>query len=219
MERHDPVDVTDFVGPSGNATDKYGARNPLTRMLLTRFLREIDELIRAAEPSSILDVGCGEGVVTKRLAGVAGAPTIGVDVGNDRMREQWRHRQGGQLSFRGASAYDLPFRDGSVDCVCAFEVLEHLERPWDALTEMSRVARRTLVLSVPREPVWRLVHLLAGRDFKNLGNTPGHLNHWSTKSFERLVSEVGRVTSVRTPFPWTIVVVVVDRLLAESSAT
>ncbi len=206
MARHEPIDVTDFVGPSGNATDKYGTQNPLTRKLLIRFLREIEGSIRAAGPRSILDVGCGEGTVTARLATTARAPTIGVDLGDEGMREQWRLREGEQLSFRAASAYDLPFPDGSFDCVCALEVLEHLERPHDALAEISRVAKRTLLLSVPREPVWRLVHLMAGRDVRSLGNTPGHTNHWSSKSFQRLVSDFGRVTNVRTPFPWTVVV-------------
>jgi hypothetical protein len=52
--------TSDFVGPSGNATDKYGRKNPLTRWLLSRFLLEIDACPIAA-PGLILDVGCGEG--------------------------------------------------------------------------------------------------------------------------------------------------------------
>ena len=111
------------------------------------------------------------------------------------------------LTFQAASAYDLPFDDGSFDCVCALEVLEHLERPRDALTEMARVARKALLLSVPREPVWRVAHLLAGRDVRQLGNTPGHVNHWSARAFRDFVSEYGSVLEIERPFPWTIVVV------------
>jgi ubiquinone/menaquinone biosynthesis C-methylase UbiE len=202
-----PAETDDFVGPSGNATDKYGSRNPLTRVLLTRFLRELDTSIRDLGPASILDVGCGEGVVTERLATVAAAPTIGVDIGDERLQEQWRRREGRHLSFRPASAYALPFPDRSFDCVCAIEVLEHLERPQEALAELSRVTQRALLLSVPREPVWRIVHVLAGRDVRSLGNTPGHINHWSTRAFERLVGQFGRVVDVRKPFPWTVLVV------------
>jgi ubiquinone/menaquinone biosynthesis C-methylase UbiE len=197
----------DFVGPTGNATDKYGARNPLARALLNRFLREIDESIRVAEPASILDVGCGEGVVTQRLATVAQAPTVGVDLGNEQLQQEWRRRENDSISFRTASAYDLPFDDGSFDCVCAIEVLEHLERPRDALAELARVARRTLLVSVPREPLWRVLHLMSGRDVRQLGNTHGHINHWSSGNFERLVSEFGQVTRVRRPLPWTLALV------------
>ena len=207
--------LSDFVGPSGNASDKYGSRNPLTRLLLRRFLAEIDSSLRELEPGSILDVGCGEGVVTERMARLTSAHTVGVDLGDENLRAQWGRREAPGLSFRPASAYDLPFEARAFDCVCALEVLEHLERPRDALSELTRVARGALLLSVPREPLWRIAHVLAGRDLRSLGNTPGHVNHWSPEDFERLVSEFGNVISVRKPFPWTVVVATPSGALGE----
>ena len=197
-------DAADFVGPAGNATDKYRSGNALTRALLQRFLREIDEGVDLVGPTSILDVGCGEGVVTERLAHRTGAPTIGVDLGDEALRDEWRTRERESLTFRAASAYDLPYADGSFDLVCALEVLEHLERPRTALAEIGRVARRAVLVSVPREPLWRLSHLLAGRDVRSLGNTPGHVNHWSAHGFARLVAEFGSARWARRPFPWTV---------------
>ena len=197
----------DFVGPRGNATDKYSSTNPVTRALLARFLREIDASVEALRPSSILDVGCGEGVVTERIARLTGVTTVGVDLGVPALEAQWRRREAGLLSFDGASAYELPFEDGSFDCVCALEVLEHLERPGEALAEMARVAGRFLLLSVPREPLWRISHVLAGRDVRAFGNTPGHINHWSARRFRQLVSRYGRVRRLERPFPWTVVTV------------
>lgn len=205
-ERHTTFEVTDFVGPTGNATEKYAARNPLTRALLERFLREIDAAVLAASPSSILDVGCGEGVVAERLGRVSGASVVGVDLGDDVMSAEWARRESERVTFQAASAYELPFDDDSFDCACAIEVLEHLERPRDALAEMSRVARRTLLFSVPREPLWRALHLLAGRDVRDLGNTPGHINHWSSRDFRRLVSRYGEIRSMGRPYPWTVIV-------------
>ena len=207
METTGQPNRSDFVGPVGNATEKYAGGSPLTRWLLARFLREIDAAVERARPASILDVRCGEGVVTARLARMTGAPTVGVDLGDERLAAEWRGLEGGNLSFRAASAYELPFEDGSFDLVCALEVLEHLERPRDALREMARVARRTLLLSVPREPLWRISHVLAGRDVRRLGDTPGHVNHWSSRTFRLLVSELGDVSRLRKPFPWTIAVV------------
>ena len=204
-ERHTVPQATDFAGPTGNATEKYTAGNPVTRVLLRRFLASIDTAIVTLRPDSILDVGCGEGIVTERLATVSGAATIGVDLDTEALTGHWRRRASDRVSFEPASAYALPFEDQSFDCVCALEVLEHLERPRDALAELARVARRALLLSVPREPLWRAVHLLAGRDVRELGNTPGHVNHWSSAAFAELVSEYATVTQVRRPFPWTIV--------------
>ena len=84
-------------------------------------------------------------------------------------------------------------------------MLEHLERPRDALAELARVARGAVLVSVPREPLWRLSHLLALRDVRRLGNTPGHVNHWSSREFRRLAGEHGDVVSFKRPFPWLII--------------
>ena len=197
----------DFLGPIGNASAKYEASNPVVRQLLNRFLRHVDEAAAELRPTSVLDVGCGEGVVTERLAhGLSHATVLGVDADEAHLKKEWDARSAPNLSFTTGSAYDLPYEDGSFDLVCAIEVLEHVERPRDALAEMSRVAGRALLLSVPNEPSWRISHLLAGRNVRALGNTPGHINHWSKRSFAELVSGYGRVESAASVFPWTLVV-------------
>ena len=174
------------------------------RWLIARFLQEIDAAVLATAPGSILDVGCGEGIVTERMAAVSGAATVGVDLGTEGLHGEWRRREGERLSFRPGSAYDLPFEDGSFDLVCALEVLEHLERPRAALAELARVSRVSVLVSVPREPLWRISHLLALRDVQSLGNTPGHVNHWSSGRFQQLVREYGEVVSFERPFPWLV---------------
>ena len=214
---HTSPDGTDFVGPTGNATEKYAARNPVTQVLLRRFLAGVDAAVLGLRPETILDVGCGEGIVTRRLGQMSGAPIVGVDLDTVALSASWRRQAGDGVSFLPASAYELPFEDRSFDCVCALEVLEHLERPREALGELARVARRALLLSVPREPLWRAVHLLAGRDVRELGNTPGHINHWSSRAFADFVSEYATVTRVRRPFPWTVVVAKPVRVTSGSS--
>jgi ubiquinone/menaquinone biosynthesis C-methylase UbiE len=201
------VTESDFVGPIGNASPKYEASNPVVRHLLDRFLRRVDEAAASLAPASVLDVGCGEGVVTERLAQLL-APTgvLGVDAHEAHLSEEWRGRRAPNLSFATGSAYELPFADGSFDLVCAVEVLEHLERPRDALAEMRRVARRALLLSVPNEPSWRISHMLAGKNVRALGNTPGHINHWSKGAFAEVVSGYGRLEKAEGVFPWTLVV-------------
>jgi ubiquinone/menaquinone biosynthesis C-methylase UbiE len=197
----------DFLGPIGNATAKYEASNPVVRQLLNRFLRRVDEAAANLRPDSVLDVGCGEGVVTERLAQrLAPAKVLGVDADETHLKTEWDRRSASNLSFATGSAYDLPFADQSFDLVCCIEVLEHLERPADALAEMSRVAGRALLLSVPNEPVWRISHLLAGRNVRRLGDTPGHINHWSKRAFAELVSEYGRLEKADGVFPWTLAV-------------
>jgi len=197
----------DFLGPIGNASAKYEASNPVLRHLLSRFLRRVDQAASSLSPASVLDVGCGEGIVTERLARLlAPAQVLGVDAGEAHLAEEWSSRSAGNLSFATGSAYDLPFEQGSFDLVCCIEVLEHLERPRDALAEMRRVAGRALLLSVPNEPSWRISHFLAGRNVRSLGNTPGHINHWSRRAFAELASDYGRLEKIESVFPWTLAV-------------
>ena len=85
------------------------------------------------------------------------------------------------------------------------EVLEHVPDPRAVLGEMARVASSWILASVPREPLWRGLNLARGAYLRSLGNTPGHLNHWSTASFVKFVSRVATVRAVEKPFPWTIV--------------
>nr|WP_256444588.1 methyltransferase domain-containing protein [Aquihabitans sp. G128] len=99
----------------------------------------------------------------------------------------------------------LPFEADTFDLVLAIEVLEHVPYPELALSELHRVARRDVVVSVPREPIWSAANLARGKYLKDLGNTPGHINHWSKKGFAELVGRRFDVRAVHSPFPWTMV--------------
>ena len=64
----------------------------------------------------------------------------------------------------------------------AIEVLEHVPDPERTVSEMARVAKRWVLVSVPREPLWRGLNMARGAYIKDLGNTPGHINHWSKRT-------------------------------------
>jgi ubiquinone/menaquinone biosynthesis C-methylase UbiE len=106
------------------------------------------------------------------------------------------------------SAYELTYKDNSLDIVFLLEVLEHLDYPDKALAEIQRVLKPggVLILGVPREYLWCALNFARGKYWKSLGNTPGHLNHWSTFMLKRFVTKhFGPVRDQRTPLPWTIV--------------
>lgn len=204
--------TADLRGPAGNTYDKYGTRNPVARYLVRRFLAEFDAAVGELAPKTVLDVGCGEGVVTERIArAFPDAEVVGVDVADVGLLAEWGRRAAPNLTFGAASAYALPYADRSFDVVCGLELLEHLERPGDGLSELARVAAQALVVSVPREPLWRALNLLSGRYVRALGNTPGHVNHWSAAAFRGFVAPAGDIRRVRTPLPWTLITVAVER--------
>jgi 2-polyprenyl-3-methyl-5-hydroxy-6-metoxy-1,4-benzoquinol methylase len=197
--------------PTGNTYDKYGSTNPLVKRLMRGFHDSLDELWELARPESILDVGCGEGVLTCEWAErLDGGRIVGIDLDDPKLKSEWDRRTRPNLEFRAEEATSLSFGDDEFDMATAIEVLEHVPEPEATLAEMARVARRHLLVSVPREPMWRMLNMARGAYLRDLGNTPGHLNHWSKVGFHSLLTRYGTVQEVRTPFPWTMLLVGLD---------
>jgi 2-polyprenyl-3-methyl-5-hydroxy-6-metoxy-1,4-benzoquinol methylase len=193
---------------TGNTYDKYGSTNPLVRRLMAGFERDLDGLLALADPRSVLDVGCGEGVLAHRWAQrFEGRRVVGIDLEEPSIQAGWASRRAPNLEYRVMRAENLPFADGEFDLSSAIEVLEHVPDPAHTLAEMARCAGRHLLVSVPREPLWRTLNMARGAYLRDLGNTPGHLNHWSRRSFVALLSRYGTVAEVRSPFPWTMLLV------------
>jgi len=206
--------------PTGNTFDKYGSKNPVVKRLMSGFHGTLDELWSRAAPSSVLDVGCGEGVLTVEWAerlgdtqGGADVPrgtggrVVGIDLDDPKLRAEWAKRERPNLEFRAEEATRLSFADDEFDLAAAIEVLEHVPEPEATLAEMARVARGHLLVSVPREPLWRGLNMARGAYWRDLGNTPGHVNHWSKRGFVSLLSRYGAVEEARSPFPWTMLLV------------
>lgn len=193
---------------TGNTYDKYGSTNPVVRRLMAGFERTLDELFEQADPQSLLDVGCGEAVLTHKWAQRLGdRHVVGIDLDDPLLHAQWEQRQAPNLTYKVMKAENLPFADGEFDVATAIEVLEHVPDPEHTVAEMARVASGHLLVSVPREPMWRGLNMARGAYLKDLGNTPGHLNHWSKRSFVSLLSRHGDVVQARSPFPWTMLLV------------
>jgi len=193
---------------TGNTYDKYGSTNPLVRRMMDGFESALDDLLEAASPMSLLDVGCGEGVLVHQWAQrLEPARVVGIDLEEPSIQAGWTQRTAPNLEYKVMRAENLPFAENEFDLACAIEVLEHVPDPEHTLAEMARCAEHRLLVSVPREPLWRMLNMARGAYLKDLGNTPGHLNHWSKRSFVKLLSRYGKVVEARSPFPWTMLLV------------
>jgi ubiquinone/menaquinone biosynthesis C-methylase UbiE len=193
---------------TGNTYDKYNARNPIARLLLGGFERNLEDLLDSTQAQSLLDVGCGEGVLTQRWANaLAPRRVVGIDLEDPLLAAEWARRSAPNLTYIAQRAERLPFADGEFDVATAIEVLEHVPDPAHTLAEMARCAARHVLVSVPHEPLWRAVNMARGAYWRQLGNTPGHVNHFSKSAIVSLCARHGDVIETRSPFPWTMVLV------------
>jgi SAM-dependent methyltransferase len=190
----------------GNHFDKYGSRNPIVRKLMGGFAGALEGLVARTGARSIHEVGCGEGYWTLHWAR-KGYAVRGSDFSAqviDVARTNGA-RDKSPAEFRVASVYDLAAPPDSAPLVICCEVLEHVEEPRRALERLCEIASPWLIVSVPREPLWRAMNMARGRYWSALGNTPGHIQHWSRASFCKLLADYVEPVEVRSPLPWTMV--------------
>lgn len=97
---------------------------------------------------SVLDVACGRGYLTKRLA--SKYVVTGVDVVLDS-----RLASSERIRYVEASIEELPFADGQFDTVVCTHTLEHVQSPQRAIAELRRVAKRRLLVVLPKQRPYR----------------------------------------------------------------
>ena len=150
-------------------------------------------------------MGCGEGELAQRLA-TRGLRTRGTDFSADVIAEATRRAEaaGIEAEFRAVPIQELDPAEDAAELVVCCEVLEHLPDPEAGLAMVARLARPWAIVSVPREPLWRALNVARGKYLGDLGNTPGHLNHWSRRGFLRFLGRHLEVVEVRSPLPWTM---------------
>jgi 2-polyprenyl-3-methyl-5-hydroxy-6-metoxy-1,4-benzoquinol methylase len=187
----------------GNFYDKYATKNRISRALVGGFLSSVTSLYRTAAAKSVLEVGCGEGKLADHL--VRSGPRPHRFLATDLSLECQAPDIDPMIEFAEASVYELPFENGSFDLVLCCEVMEHLERPREALAEVARVAHNFVLMSTPWEPVWRAMNMVRGKYLRDLGNTPGHIQHFGRGALIELARTRLEVVSVRRPLPWTVI--------------
>ena len=129
----------------------------------------------------VLDLACGEGYGSAMVAADA-ERVLGVDIDEKTVasaRERYAHVP--NVDFQTGDAHSIDAPDASVDCVLAFEMIEHVDDPERVIAEIRRVLRPTgfLLVSTPNAP-------------KNPENLPGanpfHLHAFDERSFDALLA-------------------------------
>ena len=196
-----------------NFRDKYEKSGRIGGWLIDRFYTTVAGLVAGLRPTpvSAFEVGAGEGYSTQRLAPMLpeGCRFMSSEFDTELVLRARQRNPGVAISTQ--SIYALEREDASADLVICLEVLEHLDDPARGLAELARVARRAIIVSVPNEPVWRVLNCARGKYWDDFGNTPGHLNHWSPRAFERFIGTRCDIVARARPLPWTVVLAVPRR--------
>jgi len=192
------LDTTNYI--------KHTSKNPLQVFLIDNFYKTGFSLIKNIKPKRILDVGCGEGVSLAKLESLQiGEYLEGIDFSDDALkigRKTYPH-----LKLKKGSIYGLPYKNKSFDLIICTEVFEHLDEPEKGLESLFRVTKKYCLISVPNEPIFRISNFLRGKYLSRFGSSEGHINHWSKGKFIKFLSKRFDVVAVKTPFPWTMVLV------------
>jgi 2-polyprenyl-3-methyl-5-hydroxy-6-metoxy-1,4-benzoquinol methylase len=186
---------------------KHESRNPVQRALLGRFKSEAIRLIRSVDPSSILEVGCGEGYMLDAIAAAnLGIELHGVDISAAAIDEA-RSRLGGRAKLEVRDARELADGATRYDLVMMLEVLEHIENPAQMLPILQRLTAGPVLLSVPWEPFFRGLNFIRGKNLSRWGNDPEHVNHWGRQAFLDFLGPHFQILETPQVFPWTMALV------------
>ncbi|MCD4793730.1 MAG: class I SAM-dependent methyltransferase [Bacteroidales bacterium] len=191
---------------TGNVFDKYNSGNPVYRKLMSNFFSNLlhDIVNRNKKDVKILELGCGEGLLACEIKKLfPNFNYTGLDI-NDEIISEAR-KTCPDTKFEVGSIYELKeYYQEKFDYVIVSEVLEHIEEPLKALTEIHKLNSDRFIFSVPNEPIWRFLNMMRLKYLKDFGNTPGHIQHWSKKAFKMLIQSRFNIIEYKSVFPWLI---------------
>jgi SAM-dependent methyltransferase len=168
------------------------AAPPLTPMATLRW-SIVRPILTELAPSSVFEVGCGQGGFGARIAGFTSYTGVEPDEQSCTVARERIEPLGGTV-INGLS--DLVPPEGQFDVVCAFEVLEHLEHDTDALADwMLRVRPGgAVVVSVPAWP----------DRFTVMDELVGHFRRYTPDQLDTVLEKAGCTQVRHTLYGWPL---------------
>lgn len=130
------------------------------------------------DTASILDIGCGNGLITNRLS--QQFDVTGIDLSEEALRHV-------QTKTIVAPAHSVPLGEASADLVFASELLEHLPGTvlHETVAEFKRLSRKYILITVPNREFLPKSYLKCA-DCHTVFHTSGHVNSFSIDDIDRL---------------------------------
>lgn len=143
---------------------------------IARYDAVLNQVAKGFIGGYIIDVGCGDGVLSYLLSCLHKSIVIGIDTSNEALRfAKGKTKNSKNIEFIKASAYHLPFKCNNIDYVICSDVIEHLREPEKMLAEIKRIFNKIgkVIISTPlrftEAPIDKIhVHEFFESDFNKL---------------------------------------------------
>lgn len=191
---------------SGNEA-KYMTKNPLKKHYVRKFRGVVRFLFDSIipQPTTILDAECGEGYMIDLLLQKFHGQIYGIDISSNTIETaNLLFGCDSRVKLQVGDVRELPFADNSFDLVICNEVLEHVDETDLVMNELCRVSKSRAMLSVPHEPYFWLGNLITLNHLGRLGNAPGHIRHFTSRTFANLLGTYFDEYELKFSFPWLI---------------
>ena len=184
---------------------KYKSKNPLKRIIVSRFKKKISKfLLEYNDKDSLLDVGCGEGFVADYIYHNTKIKNI-VGIDNSDIALSYAKKNNPNITYKNMDICDLKEKS-KYDLVICLEVLEHMKNPEVIVKNLCDCARKKIIISVPHEPFFSLGNLVFLKNVKRLGVPEEHINIWTKKKFKKFLMDNGiQNFRIHTTMFWIII--------------
>lgn len=155
--------------------------NVYSRRLLQEHIDRYKFAVPYIHNKVAVDVACGSGYGSHRLACKGAKKIIGVDCDNKTIKYAKARYPRRNIIYKVGDAINLPITSSSVDAVVSFETIEHIKKPLTFLKEAKRVLRQSglLIISTPNKKY-------------SIGDNPFHYKEYNLWEFNKIISRYFR---------------------------
>ena len=195
----------------GNFYNKYESKNIIEKYIISNYFKTILKLCEKNSINNFIDIGCGEGKWLNEFS-KKGFTCIGTDHSDEVIDLAKKNSLTKDLNIFKSNIYDKNFtsiinkkiNETGIKNLFFLEVLEHLNNPSNIIDKLFKIDFNNMIITVPNEPLWRILNCCRLKYLKDFGNTPGHINHFSSNKLKVLLSKNFKILDIKLPVPFLI---------------
>jgi len=165
----------------------------------------------------ILDAGCG-GKLANLTRVLNAKEIVAIDVNEKHLKDSMELDNRQNVSYQKGSVYEIHFSDNEFDAVVSGDMVEHLENPGKAISEMSRVVKDggKVLISCPYHGLLKNIFITLFTYNAHYDVEGEHIRFFTKKSLEKLMNKYGLKVKKkhfvgRIPFLWKSMVFISEK--------